>query len=81
LRYGSYRHIYLDYQRPFIFERSYENERVFVAVNIADHDEVINLNAHCNGRLLDLLNQEHISTAHHITLRPHSARVLKEDVH
>jgi glycosidase len=79
LRYGSYRQIYLDYQRPFVFERSHENERIYVAVNIADYDEAIDLSAHCGGGVLDLLQEERIITAHHIQLRPHSARILKEE--
>ncbi|MCL1931190.1 MAG: alpha-amylase family glycosyl hydrolase [Treponema sp.] len=77
LRYGSYRHIYLDYQRPFVFERSCENERIFVAGNIADHDEDINLSKYCNGGFWDLLQEERINTAHNIQLKPHSARILK----
>jgi len=77
LRYGSYRHIYLEYQRPFVFERSYENERIFIAVNITDHDEVMNLSAHYNGRLGDLLTGEQFSSPHHIQLKPYSARILK----
>jgi glycosidase len=82
LRYGSYRQIYLDYQRPFVFERSCEDERIYIAVNTADHDEVVNLsahgNAHCNGELWDLLQGERINAAH-IQLRPHSARILKQE--
>ena len=80
LRYGGYRRICLDYQRPFVFERSHENERIYIAVNVTDHDEFINLGAHCNGRLLDLLRGEHIFTAHHIQLKSHSVRILKMEV-
>ena len=78
LRYGNYRQIYLDYQRPFIFERSFENERIFVAVNISDNDDSIDLSAYCNGEFLDLLLQEHIDNARHIQINSHSALILKE---
>jgi len=78
LKYGSYRQIYLDYQRPFIFERSCENERILVAVNIADKDEVVDLSAHCKGGVLDLLLQEHITSARSIQLKSHFVRILKE---
>jgi len=78
LRYGNYRQIYLDYKRPFVFERSCENERIYVAVNIADNDDVVDLRSHCNGRFLDLLLQEHIADTHHIQVNSHSARILKE---
>jgi glycosidase len=77
LRYGSYRQIYLDYQKPFIFERSYENERIYIAVNISDHDEAVNLHSHCNGGFWDLLHGEQIFTSHHIHLKPHSVRILQ----
>jgi len=78
LRYGSYRHFDLDYRRPFVFERSWENERIFVAVNIAGHDETINLSKHCGSGLRDLLHEEHIGNPHHIQLKPHSVRILRE---
>ena len=78
LRYGNYRQIYLDYQRPFVFERTFENERIFVAVNIADKDEAIDLSKHFGGRLLDLLHGEHIATTRNIQVKAHSARILKE---
>ena len=79
LKYGNYRQIYLDYQRPFVFERSIENERIYVAVNIADNDAVIDLSAHCKGSFLDLLLEEHIADTRHIQVKAHSARILKED--
>jgi glycosidase len=78
LRYGSYRQIYLDYRRPFVFERSYENERIYIAVNVSAQDEAVNLSAYCRGGLLDLLRGELISAAHNVQLKPHSARILKE---
>jgi len=79
LKYGNYKHIYLEYNRPFVFERSLENERIFVAVNIADNDETINLNVHRNNGLFDLLQGEHINNSHHIQMKPYSVRILKED--
>jgi glycosidase len=77
LRYGNYQQIYLDYQKPFIFERSYENERIYIVVNISDHDETVNLSSRCNGSFWDLLHGEQITTPHHIYLKPHSVRILK----
>jgi hypothetical protein len=35
------------------------------------------LSKHCNGMILDLLQEERINTAHNIRLKPHSARILK----
>jgi glycosidase len=79
LRYGNYRQIYLDYKRPFVFERSCENERILVAVNIADNDEVIDLSTHCKSSFFDLLQEEHITSVCNIQLKSHSVRILKED--
>jgi glycosidase len=78
LRYGGYKHIYWEYNRPFVFERSYE-ERIYVAVNIADHDEIINLSGCSNRGLRDLLQEERIDAPGRIQMRPHSARILKEN--
>jgi len=77
LKYGDYKHIYLEYNRPFVFERSWENERIFAAVNIADNDETINLSTHSNGGFFDLLREEHINNARHIQMKPYGVRILK----
>jgi len=79
LRYGNYRQIYLDYRRPFVFERSFENERILVAVNISDNDEVMDLSAYCGSRLWDSLQEEHIASVRNIQLKSHSVRILKEE--
>ena len=78
LRYGGYKHIYWEYNRPFVFERSYDSERIFVAVNIADHNEVINLSGCSNRGLWDLLQEEQIDAPDRVQMRPHSVRILKE---
>ena len=77
LKYGNYQHIYWEYKRPFVFGRFYENERIYIAVNIADHDEVINLSAQYNGRFWDLLQEEPVFNSHRIQMKPHSVRILK----
>jgi len=80
LKYGKYKQIYLDYQRPFIFERAYENERIYVAVNINTHDEVVNLNSHSNNGFLDLLQEVDILNPQYIQIKPYSALVIKERI-
>jgi cyclomaltodextrinase / maltogenic alpha-amylase / neopullulanase len=77
LRYGNYKQIYLDYKRPFVFERSYENERIYVAVNIADYNETISLSGCNSNGLYDLLAEEQILNIGSINMKPHSARILK----
>ena len=77
LKYGDYKQVYLEYNRPFVFKRFYESESVFVAVNISNCDEAINLSAYSTNGFVDLLNGEHIITPHFILIKPHSARILK----
>ena len=76
LIFGDYRQIYWEYKRPFVFERTWENERIFIAINIADHKEIIRLNNHISGPVQDLLSGERIGSTHAINLLPHSARIL-----
>jgi len=78
LKYGDYHHIYLDYKRPFIFLRTYGNERVYIVVNINAQDEVVYIGSHNSYGLWDLLNEEHIGDPNQIVLKPYSARILKE---
>ncbi|MCL2185185.1 MAG: alpha-amylase family glycosyl hydrolase [Treponema sp.] len=75
LKYGGYKQVYLEYMRPFIFERFYENEKIITAVNISNNNEKISLNT--KSGLLDLLNGEYINS-HHILIKPHSVLILKE---
>ena len=77
LKYGSYRQICLDYHRPFIFERCYEDEKIYVAVNIGDSDEAVNLGAYNRTGFLDLLSEQKILNPKRIMLKPYSARILK----
>jgi glycosidase len=70
LRYGSYRQIFLEYRRPYVFERSYEGEKVIVAVNIGDNEDTVNI--HCNAR--DLQTGEQFNGQ--VKLPPVSARVM-----
>jgi glycosidase len=77
LKYGAYKQIYLEYSRPFVFERSYENERIYIAVNVSDQHEVVNLGEYGNNGFFDLLLEQRIFDPRHIQLEPHAARILK----
>jgi len=78
LKYGGYRQIFLDYRRPFVFERFYNDERIFVAVNVEDRWETVNLSGHHGGVFTDLLSGEqiHPPAAQSIHIAPYSARIL-----
>jgi len=72
LKYGSYRQVYLQYHRPFVFERSYGNERILVAINISNNFETVNIG---NSNMRDLLTNETVN-AGRLTIHPHSARII-----
>ena len=76
LRYGSYRKIYLEYHRPYVFEREYENEKVYIAVNINDTDDSIDLSSHLNNNFIDLISGEKVSNPGCILIKPHFALIL-----
>jgi glycosidase len=79
LKYGGYRQVCLEYRRPFVFERFTDNERIFVAVNVGDNDDIVNIGKHHSGGLADLLSDEQISPAgtNAIPVASHGARILK----
>jgi len=76
LKYGSYEQVYLEYNCPFVFGRSCENERILVAVNIADAKKSINLSKCGSGGFFDLLSEERVDSGN-IEMKPYSARILK----
>lgn len=81
LKYGTYRQLSLEYRKPYIFERDYNNERVIIAVNICEDDEVVDLSRFAGGNsltdLLTLTNEEiPASKTGTITIPAMSARIL-----
>ncbi|MCL2014242.1 MAG: alpha-amylase family glycosyl hydrolase [Oscillospiraceae bacterium] len=76
LKYGGYRQLYLEYHRPYLFEREYDNEKVYVAVNISNDEQSVDLGCHAGGGFWDLANGEPVTHADNIVLKPHSARII-----
>jgi len=73
LKYGGYRQVYLEYRKPLVFERRYNDERIFVAINIGGEHEHINLSHESGGSFIDLLSGE---TTQHPTVPPYSSLIL-----
>ena len=67
----------MEYNCPFVFGRSCENERILVAVNIADSKKSINLSKCGSGGFFDLLSDERVLDSGNIEMKPYSARILK----
>jgi len=76
LRYGAYRQLYLEYHRPFVFERSCEDERVFTAINIAEQEDAVSLGEGCGEAVMDLLSNERFDANEPIPIAPCTARIL-----
>ena len=72
LKFGSYKSISLEYRKPFIFERTYNDERIIVMINISDNAESI----HLAGEFHDLLSEQKLPRDE-ITLAPHSGIIAK----
>jgi cyclomaltodextrinase / maltogenic alpha-amylase / neopullulanase len=79
LKYGNFKQIYLEYQRPFVFERSFENERIIIVVNIANREDTINLNVNNYCKFFDLLQKEVVFPSNNIYMKPFSVKILKEE--
>jgi len=81
LKCGGYRQVYLEYHKPLVFERKYENERIFVVVNIGDAQEYVNLVEEHHGSVFDLLSNEHFHqhSTYAIPVVPYSSRILKAE--
>ena len=78
LKLGGYRQIYLEYHRPYVFEREYGGEKIAVAVNICGNNESISLASYSPDGLADLLTGEVFTASQlsDIPLLPHSGRIL-----
>ena len=78
LRLGSYRQVFLEYRKPLVFARQYEDECVYVAVNIGGGQECVDLAREHRGSFLDLLSDELIQegSAHAIPVAPYSTRIV-----
>lgn len=77
LKYGGYKQVYLEYNQPFIFERGYENERIFIAVNVSDECKRIDLSKYDCNELTDLLSEERLSSGN-IEIKPRRTMALKD---
>lgn len=52
--------VYLQYRRPFAFERCFDDERIMVTVNTSDSTQTVNI---ASGNVLDLLTGDRINSA------------------
>jgi glycosidase len=81
LRQGDYKQVYIQYKRPFIFERTVQNETIVVAINSSGRTEIVNLSQY-RSKFYDMLNDEVIEPRNlaKLSLSPHWGRVLRLEV-
>lgn len=75
LRRGSYRQVYLEYHKPFVFEREAEGQKIIIAVNIADREEFITIDG---GMYREHLTGTVVS-GESISLQKHSGVILTKE--
>ncbi len=77
IKYGTFNEVQINYQKPYVFERVFEDETVVVVINISDKEEYINVNTH-NCDFYDVLNDEVVNAGDMANLKvyPNWGRVL-----
>lgn len=62
-----------------VYKRWTNNQTVFVAFNLTDHDEWIDFDTGCNAKLTDVLNDNEVIDVngyYNLYMKPYSARIL-----
>ncbi|MDR1540610.1 MAG: alpha-glucosidase C-terminal domain-containing protein [Clostridiales bacterium] len=78
LMHGSYRQVFLEYGKPFAFERSFGDETVIIAVNPTKNPAEINLGKR-GATFMDLMNNEAVAAnwQGNLPVSPHWGRILR----
>lgn len=78
LQYGRFENVNIMNEK-LVYKRQTDNQTVFVAFNLTDHDDSIGFNTGCNGKLTDVLNDNEAVEANgycELPLKPYSSRIL-----
>lgn len=78
LKYGKFENANIK-NETLVYKRFTDNQTVFVAFNLTNHDERIGFDAQYNGKLTDVLNDNQIFDANgwtEIDMPPYSSRIL-----
>ncbi len=79
LKYGTFNELQINYQKPYVFERVFENEVVIVIIHISSSEEYININNY-NSDFYDVLNDEFVSADEmaNLKIHPNWGRILRK---
>lgn len=78
LKYGKFQNVNIMNEK-LIYKRFTDNQTVFVAFNLTDHDEKIDFDTGCNAKLTDVLNDNEVIDVNGyftISMKPYSTRIL-----
>ena len=78
LKYGRFENVNIMNEK-LIYKRFTDNQTVFVAFNLTDHEEKIGFNTGCNAKLTDVLNDNEVIDVngyYEITMPAYSTRIL-----
>lgn len=78
LKYGDFANVKIMNEK-LVYKRWTNNQTVFVAFNLTDHDEWIDFDTGCNAKLTDVLNDNEVIDVngyYNLYMKPYSARIL-----
>ncbi|MCI2111971.1 MAG: DUF1653 domain-containing protein [Ruminococcus sp.] len=78
LKYGRFDNVNIMNEK-LVYKRFTDNQTVFVAFNLTDHDESIGFDAGCNAKLTDVLNDNEVFDVNgyfELPMKPYSSRIL-----
>lgn len=78
LKYGKFENANIK-NETLVYKRFSDNQTVFVAFNLTNHDERIGFDARYNGKLTDVLDNNRMFDANgwtEVDMKPYSARIL-----
>lgn len=78
LRYGKFDNVNIMNEK-LVYKRFTDNQTVFVAFNLTDHDEKIGFDTGCNAKLTDVLNDNEVIDVNgyfELSMKPYSSRIL-----
>ncbi len=78
LKYGGFENTAIK-NETLVYRRFTNNQTVFVAFNLTNHDERVGFDSRCNAKLTDVLDNNRVFDANgwvEIDMKPYSARIL-----
>lgn len=78
LKYGRFENVNIMNEK-LVYKRQTDNQTVFAAFNLTDHDDSIGFNTGCNAKLTDVLNDNEVIEADgycELAMKPYSSRIL-----